>query len=121
MAKGNHKDAESNSEKSLADRISEAQTRKSNLQERSAKAHMPVEGMALAGRVATELLAGLVVGSAVGWALDTVFDTSPLWLLVSFFLGAIAGMMNVWRIATGRGMAAGYFEERDTPQDNKQE
>ena len=49
MAKGNHKDAESNSEKSLADRISEAQTRKSNLQERSAKAHMPVEGMALAG------------------------------------------------------------------------
>ena len=96
---------------SLADRISEAENRKSKLQEKTAKAHMPAEGMALAGRVATELVAGIVVGGAIGWALDEVFDTSPLWLVVLFFLGAIGGMMNVWRIATGRGMAAGYFEE----------
>ena len=96
---------------SLADRIAEAENRKSKLQEKAAKAQMPAEGMALAGRVATELVAGIVVGGAIGWALDTVFDTSPLWLVVLFFLGAIGGMMNVWRIATGRGMAAGYFEE----------
>ena len=75
------------------------------------KAQMPAEGMALAGRIATELVAGLVVGGAIGWALDEVFDTSPFWLIVLFFLGAIGGMMNVWRLATGRGMAAGYFDE----------
>ena len=97
--------------RSLTERISELENRKSNLQDKKAKAQMPAEGMALAGRVATELVAGIVVGGAVGWALDEVFDTSPLWLVVLFFLGAIGGMMNVWRIATGRGMAAGYFDE----------
>lgn len=113
-------DKETNAERaaSLADRISEFENRKSKLQERKAKAQMPAEGMALAGRVATELVAGLVVGGALGWALDSVFDTSPFWLIVLFFLGAIGGMMNVWRLATGRGMAAGYFDEReDEPKD----
>ena len=32
-------------------------------------------------------------------------------LLVMFFLGAIAGMLNVWRIFTGRGLTIGYFDE----------
>ena len=111
----NHDDNKSErmKEKSLQERISDAEQRKSKWQEKSAKAHMPAEGMALAGRVATELVAGIVVGSALGWALDKVFDTSPLWLVVLFFIGAIAGMMNVWRIATGRGMAAGFFDEHD--------
>ena len=111
MTGHNGKPTGGKSPQSLADRISEAENRKSKLQEKTAKAHMPAEGMALAGRVATELVAGIVVGSALGWALDEVFDTSPLWLVVLFFLGAIGGMMNVWRIATGRGMAAGYFDE----------
>ena len=111
MTGQNDKQTGAKSTLSLADRISEAENRKSKLQEKTAKAHMPAEGLALAGRVATELVAGIVVGSALGWALDEVFDTSPLWLVVLFFLGAIGGMMNVWRIATGRGMAAGYFDE----------
>lgn len=115
---GHDDKAKSTETTSLADRISELENRKSKLQEKTAKAHMPAEGMALAGRVATELVAGIVVGSALGWALDKVFDTSPLWLVVLFFLGAIGGMMNVWRIATGRGMAAGYFEEHGTDSDN---
>ncbi|MGC6518061.1 MAG: AtpZ/AtpI family protein [Candidatus Puniceispirillaceae bacterium] len=105
--------SKSDNKPSLAERISDLENRKSKLQEQTAKAHMPAEGMALAGRVATELVAGIVVGGALGWALDEVFDTSPLWLVVLFFLGAVGGIMNVWRIATGRGMAAGYFDEHD--------
>ena len=34
-----------------------------------------------------------------------------MFLVVMFFFGAIAGMLNVWRVVTGRGMAAGYFDE----------
>ena len=70
------------------------------------------EGMAaIMGRVATELVAGVVVGAFIGWALDQWLDTSPLFMLVMFFVGAIAGMLNVWRVFTGRGLAAGYFDE----------
>ena len=110
-----------NAEKpSLEKRISAFEDRQTERQSRATKAQMPVEGMAMAGRVAAELVAGLAVGGGVGWALDKVFGTSPLWLVVLFFLGAIGGMMNVWRIATGRGMAAGYFDEHDgTPSEQK--
>ena len=119
MTSKDDKKQSSGKDQSLADRISEFESRKSKLQAKKAKAQMPAEGMALAGRVATELVAGLVVGGSLGWALDSVFDTSPFWLIVLFFLGAIGGMMNVWRLATGRGMAAGYFEEHGTAKNAK--
>jgi len=48
-------------------------------------------------RVGTELLSGVLVGSAIGYFLDTLFDTKP-WLMVVFlFLGGAAGVLNVYR------------------------
>ena len=72
---------------------------------------------AIMGRVATELVAGVIVGAFIGWVLDNWLGTSPLFLLVLFFLGAIAGMLNVWRILTGRGLAVGYFDEHKQASD----
>ena len=56
-----HDDKKNNTEttRSLADRISEFEGRKSNLQDRKAKAQMPAEGMALAGKSQQSSLLGL--------------------------------------------------------------
>ena len=72
---------------------------------------LPAGAGAILARVATELVAGVMVGSFIGWVLDRWFGTSPLFLVLLFFLGAAAGMLNVWRMVSGRGMAAGYFDE----------
>ena len=55
--------------------------------------------MGIALRLSTELVAAVVVGGAVGWALDRVFGTSPILLLVMFFFGVAAGFRNVIRAA----------------------
>ena len=85
--------------------------------ERPGRSALPDGTVAIMGRVAIELVAGVVVGTFIGWALDRWLDTSPLFLLVMFFLGAIAGMLNVWRVFTGRGLAAGYFDEHKNSSD----
>ncbi|MEC7616029.1 MAG: AtpZ/AtpI family protein [Pseudomonadota bacterium] len=72
---------------------------------------LPAGAGAILGRVATEIVAGVIVGAFIGWALDRWLGTSPLFLVMLFFLGAAAGMLNVWRMVSGRGMATGYFNE----------
>ncbi len=48
-------------------------------------------------QVGIELLAGLIGGVLLGYALDHWLGTRPLFMIVFFFLGAAAGMMNAGR------------------------
>ena len=50
-------------------------------------------------------------GGAAGQVPMTVKATFEGSSVMLFFLGAAAGMLNVWRIVSGRGLATGYFEE----------
>ena len=54
-------------------------------------------------RIAIELVAALCVGLALGWIFDRVFGTKPWGLIVFFFLGVAAGMLNVFRAARNIG------------------
>ena len=95
----------------LSKRIAEFEIRQQE-ERQYRKAQLPTSGMALAGRVTTELVAGVVVGTFIGWALDKWLGTTPTLMVVFFFIGSAAGMMNVWRALTGRGMAAGFVNEK---------
>ncbi len=65
-------------------------------------------GIGFAFRIGTELVAGVVMGVAIGLALDYWLDSRPWFMIVFFFLGAGAGMLNVYRTVTGIGHAVGY-------------
>ena len=67
-----------------------------------------MSGFGMAMRVGVELVAALVVGVGIGLLLDRWLGTAPLFLVVFFFLGAGAGILNVYRAASGIGLAAGY-------------
>ncbi|GBE43756.1 MAG TPA: AtpZ/AtpI family protein [Rhizobiales bacterium] len=55
--------------------------------------------MGAAFRISSELVVGLFVGGFIGWQLDAWLDTSPVFLLLFFVLGAAAGIWNVIRTA----------------------
>ena len=55
--------------------------------------------MALGFRLSSELVAGVVVGAAIGWGVDRWLSTSPFGLIVFLLLGFTAGVVNVVRSA----------------------
>ena len=55
--------------------------------------------MGNAFKLGTELVAAVVVGTIIGFILDSWFDTKPWLIIIFFFLGAAAGMLNVIRAA----------------------
>ena len=55
--------------------------------------------MGSAFKLGTELVAAVAVGTIIGFILDSWFDTKPWLIIVFFFLGAAAGLLNVIRTA----------------------
>jgi ATP synthase protein I len=55
--------------------------------------------MARGFRLSSELIAGVVVGAAIGWGIDRLLSTSPFGFIVFFLLGFIAGVINLMRAA----------------------
>lgn len=65
-------------------------------------------GLALAGRIGTEMIAALGVGVGIGIFMDRWLDTKP-WLMIVFtLLGSMAGFLSIYRIANGFKYGAGY-------------
>ena len=55
--------------------------------------------MGNAFKLGTELVAAVGVGTIIGFILDTWFGTKPWLIIIFFFLGAAAGILNVFRTA----------------------
>ena len=50
-------------------------------------------------KLSTELVAAVAVGTIIGFILDNWFGTKPWLILIFFFIGVIAGILNVIRSA----------------------
>ena len=50
------------------------------------------QGAEFAWRMVIDLTAGVAVGCAIGWGLDALFGTQPLFMLVFILLGFAAGV-----------------------------
>lgn len=64
--------------------------------------------LAVGLRVGLELVVALVLACAIGYGLDQLLGTRPVFLILFVPLGAAAGILNVWRtFAPGRDKRGG--------------
>ena len=50
-------------------------------------------------KMSTELVSAVLIGTIIGFILDTWFDTKPWLILIFFFVGVVAGITNVINFA----------------------
>jgi ATP synthase protein I len=76
-------------------KIAKSKIKKENANENEKKGSF----LGNAFKLGTELVAAVAVGTILGFILDSWFDTKPWLIIIFFFLGAAAGMLNVIRAA----------------------
>jgi ATP synthase protein I len=68
-------------------------------QSQSAPPAADASAIARGFRLSSELVAGVLVGAAIGWVLDHWLGISPWGMIVFLLLGFAAGVLNVMRAA----------------------
>ena len=81
----------------LGDRL--AQQGASRKVEAGSSSRSDPSALARGFRLSTELVAGVLVGAFIGWALDRWLGISPWGMIVFLLLGFAAGVVNVIRAA----------------------
>ena len=59
----------------------------------------PSSSIGTAFKMSTELVSAVAVGTIIGFILDNWFGTKPWLILIFFFVGVAAGIMNVVKSA----------------------
>ena len=68
--------------------------KKTNISKQSSSSNLGT-----AFKMSTEMVAAVVVGIIIGFILDNWFGTKPWLILIFFFVGVVAGILNVIRSA----------------------
>ncbi|MDC0855927.1 AtpZ/AtpI family protein [Candidatus Pelagibacter sp.] len=63
------------------------------------KEEQPPSSIGTAFKMSTELVSAVAVGTIIGFILDKTFGTKPWLIIIFFFVGVIAGILNVFRSA----------------------
>ena len=93
----------SGSDAELARRLDRLSRELDAERQEQATAHRPAPsgsaGYGAGFRLASEFVAGVLVGAAIGWGLDRFAGTSPWGLIGFLLLGFAAGVLNAVRVA----------------------
>jgi ATP synthase protein I len=100
-------------EQSPDERLSEFKARLDRLKDGDSTQVVPKSGQMQSGygmafAITADLVGGLVGGAAIGWFFDRWLGSAPWGLIAFFFLGAAAGMWNVYRTVRGYDMSFGF-------------
>lgn len=91
----------------VGQRLAEIEAKQAAQDQRQAERRAAGAAQGLGFRIATELVAALIVGAALGYGLDQWLDTKPWAMVVMLFLGFAAGLMNIFRVIKGLDQAVG--------------
>ncbi len=112
-----HSDAE------LARRLKNLDQRLHREQEEAAARATPqgpgTENAALVFRFASEFVAGVLVGALIGWGIDWLAGTSPLFLILFLLIGFAAALTNMVRVA--KATQAKYPVGKDMPEPDNED
>jgi ATP synthase protein I len=97
------------------DRLSEFEARLNRLKDEKSNKAGPAAGQRQSGygmafAIAADLVGGVVGGAGLGWLVDRWLGSAPWGLIAFFFLGAAAGMWNVYRTVRGYDMSLGFSQ-----------
>ena len=84
---------------SLGDRIRKARQTETELRHPPQRHGAGAGAAGLAWRMFADLLAGVMVGFGLGWSLDQVFGTTPVFLTTVGLLGTAGGIRLAMRTA----------------------
>jgi ATP synthase protein I len=73
----------------------------------------------MALRASTDMIAGILAGTFLGYLADSYFKISPWCLIAGFFLGTTAGFLNIFRTIHGYGYKPGYSSSKSSVGDKK--
>lgn len=107
MADGSQRDDDALS--SRLDKIGAALERRKTEAEEAKRAPPAALGgaMAVGMRAMSELVAAVMVGAGLGWAIDRGLGSEPWGLVVGIAVGTIAGFWGVYRLAARSGASQG--------------
>lgn len=78
------------------------------------------QGIGLAFRLGTELVAATLIGVLMGYAIDHYFHTKPWGIVTGLFFGGAAGFLTVYR--TSMSLQSDEEDNNgDQPPNNKQD
>jgi ATP synthase protein I len=85
--------------KRLGERLGRARPDRPSESNRGQRPTSDASAIARGFRLSTELVAGVLIGAAIGWLIDRWLGISPWGMIVFLLLGFAAGVLNVMRVA----------------------